>query len=85
MIDLNSMHEFKFYRKTSIVFSFVYLTQSNLFSFQYKDEPVRVNFMLRRHGTPAELINLVQAKRMRTREGPSMLTVPQAGTSVSIR
>ena len=75
VIDLNSMREFKFYLKTSTVFSFENLTQSNLFFFNYKDESVRVNFMLRRQGTPAELINFVQAKRMKAREGLSMVTV----------
>ena len=35
-------------------------------------------------GTPAELLNFVQAKRMKAREGLSMLTIPQAGTSVAI-
>ena len=33
---------------------------------------------------PVELINFVQAKKMKAREGLSMLTVPQAGTSVAI-
>ena len=42
VIDLNFMRVCKFYRKTSIVFSFVSLTQSNLFCFNYRVEPVLV-------------------------------------------
>ena len=65
--------------------SFVSLTQSNLFCFNYKGRARPAHFMLRRQGTPAELIKISSRSKNEAMEGLSMLTVPGADICRAIR
>ena len=94
VIDLNSRREFNFYRKTGIRHIVVSLAQSNLFCLLCKRgarpraRRVRArpgHFMLRRQGTPAELIKFCSRSKDEAREGLSILTVPRADISGAIR
>ena len=78
------MREFKCYRETSIMLSFVSLAQSNIFCFNYKGRARPGHFMLRRQGTPTELIKFCSSSKDEAREGLSMLTVPGADISGAI-
>ena len=69
-IDLNSIHEFKYYRKTSIVFiSFVSLAQSNLFCFIFAGLHPLWSFYAPETGSSSETNKnkIVQAQKLSRR------------------